>query len=313
MTLYRANIKPVGAFASPLQSDTFFGAFCWAYRYLYGEEALLAMLEESVRGEPRIIFSNAFPGGYLPLPMGTYDQDRQRYSTLDKSAAKQAYQYNKKLKKCTLVGKEAFMDLQRGNRSGFSRYMRSEPVVQAESVHNLVGRADGVVSHSDEGGSLFVKNEFFLMDDECLDVYILSDLPAETVTRVLELMLELGIGGSKSTGKGSFALLGFDEEKELIQDVENANGYVALSNFIPDREDPTEGWYKTFVKHGKLDREYAAGRYPFKKALLYIQAGAMFKSDHVRPWYGRIMTDISAIPNVVVNACTIALPMRVPE
>ena len=56
MALYKAIIKPIGSYASPLQSDAFFGAFCWSYKYLYGKEALDALLEKCRIEKPQIIF-----------------------------------------------------------------------------------------------------------------------------------------------------------------------------------------------------------------------------------------------------------------
>lgn len=312
MVLYKANIKPVVSFASPLQSDTFFGAFCWSYRYLYGEDELVKLLKKSVNEIPQIIFSNAFPSGYLPLPMGCYDQDRERYGNVEKSEAKKAYEKNKKYKKCSLISKDKFLDIQKGMWRGYSKYLGSEHTTEVEIPHNMISRSSGNVNDIGEGGNLFVTSEFFIEDGKTFDLYILSELDQDKIEQVLILMFELGIGADKSTGKGCFELLEFVVEKELCS-IEGANGYMALSNFIPNSNDPIKGWYKTFVKYGKMDREYAAGQFPFKKPLIYIQAGALFRTEEIQPYYGTFMKNISAISGVVVNACTIAIPMIIPE
>lgn len=70
MSLYKIKIKPVSSFCSPLQSDTFFGAFCWSYLYQYGEHVLKELIYHYKNGIPDIIFSNAFPSGTLPMPVG---------------------------------------------------------------------------------------------------------------------------------------------------------------------------------------------------------------------------------------------------
>lgn len=312
MILYKAIIIPRTSFASPLQSDTLFGAFCWSYKYLYGDGMLEALLHESIRNKGHgIVFSNAFPAGYLPLPMGVYDEERTRYNEVGKADAKKAYQENKKYKKCSLVHRDAFVDIRQGSRSGYSGHLGDGRAVQTETVHNMVGRSAGTVGRMEESGSLFVTDEYFVGEDEAFDVYVLSDLEKDIIKKVISLMLELGIGANKSTGKGGFQLLSFDEEKDLGY-VDGANGYMALSNFIPARSDPVEGWYKTLVKYGKLDREFAAGYFPFKKPLLYIQAGAVFQTGSVDACYGRYVEDISAVEGVVVNACTIAVPMKLP-
>lgn len=312
MILYKATIMPMAAFTSPLQSDTFFGAFCWSYKYLYGEEVLKEFLQKNLEETPQIIFSNAFPSGYLPLPMGIYDQDRSRYDAVDKSNAKKIYQENKKYKKCTLIRNGGFQEIQKGIWRGYSKYVSGAYTKQAGMTHNMVNRSNGTVGRSDEGGNLYVTDEFFAGSGEIFDVYILSILEKNFLEKVLSLMFDLGIGADKSTGKGYFKLLSLEEEKEL-GDCEDANGYVALSNFIPAKNDPMDGWYRTLVKYGKLDREYATSQYPFKKPLLYIQAGAMFKTNQVKNYYGTFVKDASLMKDVVVNACTITLPIRIPE
>ncbi len=325
MKLYKTRIAPKSAFSSPLQGDTFFGAFCWSYRYLYGEEELKKLLQKSMNGTPQIIFSNAYPSGYLPLPMGVYDTDRKRYSAVEAAEAKKLYQENKKYKKRTLVSREAFLKIQSGVRRGYSHSLSSGEMVQAGAVHNTVGRADGMVGSTDGSGSLFVTDEYFVEDGKTFDLYILSELAEKIIQKTLQLMFEIGIGADKSTGKGCFELVKAGDQtsekctsqKFLEDDTEltvcaGANGYMAISNFIPAREDPVDGWYKTFVKYGKLDREYAAGQFPFKKPLLYIQAGAVFKTRQPKKWYGGLIKNTTVIPDVLVNACTIALPICIP-
>lgn len=311
MVLYKASIMPESAFSSPLQSDTLFGAFCWSYRYLYGECELEKLLQKSINETPQIIFSNAYPENYLPLPMGVYDTERQPFNMTEMSEAKKIYQENKKYKKCTLVHKEAFKKIQNGIRNGYSQFLSDGQVIQVESVHNMVGRADGTVGSTEGSGSLFVMDEFYVSGFKAFDVYILSVLDRDIIWEVLLLMSELGIGAGKSSGKGHFEPVSIDEETELGI-CHNPNGYMAISNFIPAAADPSDGWYKTFVKYGKLDREYAAGQFPFKKPLLYIQSGAVFKTSQPKPWYGSCITNASAVNGVVINACTVAIQMHIP-
>ncbi len=311
MVLYRANIRPQSSFASALQSDTFFGAFCWSYRYLFGEERLESLLRESMEDEPRIVFSNAFPAGCLPLPMGVYDPERKRYGEIEKAEAKQAYQQNKKYKKCSLIEKSAFRNIQQGDWGGYSDSLEREKAEQISTTHNMVKRDYEEDVKSKQSGNLFASNESFLKPEDSLDVYILTSLDEEILQRTLSLMLELGIGADKSVGKGSFALLSLEEEKDLLS-AEDANAYMALSNFIPAADDPTDGAYRTLVKYGRLDREYAAGEYPFKKPLLFIQAGAMFRTEKVCVYYGSMVENIAIRSGVVVNACTIAVPVHIP-
>ena len=48
---------------------------------------------------------------------------------------------------------------------------------------------------------------------------------------------------------------------------------------------------------------------PYKKPLIFIQAGAIFKDEKVKMHYGRCVSKVSTMDNVVTNAQTIAIPM----
>ena len=84
MCLYKITIKPISSFCSPLQSDTFFGAFCWSYLYNYGQDALEEIIYNYKTGKPDVIFSNAFPEGYLPAPVSLRDLKNSADQPLNK-------------------------------------------------------------------------------------------------------------------------------------------------------------------------------------------------------------------------------------
>lgn len=308
MVLYRAVIKPVMSFASPLQGDTLFGAFCWSYRYCYGNEKLEELLGEMKAGKQQLIFSNAFPSGTLPLPLGIRDLKADFELIQGKEERKRAYQEHKKLKSARFVRREWFRRIQAGEYEGFTCGLVDEGIKELATVHNMVSRQEGIVKNIDGSGSLYEEDEFFTGTDSFYDIYILSSLAEDILRPVVSLMFLLGIGKNKSTGKGAFEVEEWQEEKELLT-CEKSNGFMALSNFIPAQNDPIHGRYKTLVKYGKLDREYAMSEIPFKKPLIFIQAGAVFQDEQVKLHYGCCKTDISAISGVITNAQTIAVPM----
>lgn len=308
MVLYRAVIRPIVSFMSPLQSDTLFGAFCWSYRYYYGEKMLEQLLEE-MKEKPTVIFSNAFPKGTLPAPLGTRDVSADFETIESKVERRKAYQDHKKIKNARFVEREWFQKIADGNCSGFTQGLKGEGFQEQASVHNMVSREDGIVKQIEGSGSLYAEDEFFCETGQEYDIYVLSSLEPEILKSTIQLMLMLGIGKNKSTGKGAFELCEWEEEHGLT-DWKDSNAFMALSNFVPSQKDPVHGWYKTFVKYGKLDREYAAAEYPFKKPILFLQAGAVFLTQENRPYYGRCLENVSARTNVVVNGYTIAVPLR---
>ena len=308
MVLYRVEIRPVMSFASPLQGDTLFGAFCWSYRYSYGEEPLTELLEELKSGKQQITFSNAFPGGTLPLPLGIRDMSADFEKIETKEERKKAYQEHKKLKSAKFVTRQWFQKIQEGDYYGFTAGLCDEGITEQTVVHNMVSRQEGIVKNIEGSGSLYGEDEFFVEKDYTYDVYVLSTLPEDQLRTVIGMMFQLGIGKDKSIGKGAFEVVDWQEEKELLN-CKKSNGFVALSNFIPAQDDPTDGRYKTLVKYGKMDREYAISETPFKKPLIFIQAGGIFKDEKVKMHYGRYVTQVSLIDGVVINGQTIAVPI----
>lgn len=315
MPLYRAVIAPEGPLASPLHSDTLFGAFCWSWLRRYGRESLEEeIIAPSLAGMPPVIFSNGFPHDALPLPLGCYDRENDFSKIADKQERRAAYQRNKKLKGARYISRAAFGRIRAGDWRGFTSELRGEIGTEETTIHNMVSRESGTVENLDGAGSLYTSDRRFFEPGDLFDIYLLSPLPVEQLSEVLELTLSLGIGADKSVGCGTFQLKSLKEDRELAARPENADGFVSLSNWLPAREDPTEGQYKLLPKYPKLDWELAGGEYPFKKPLLFLEAGAFFHAERPWTWYGRCITNVAAVEqSVTVNGCTIAVSMRWPE
>lgn len=315
MTLYQAVIAPEGPLVSPLHSDTLFGAFCWSWLRCFGRASLERdLIVPSLSGEPPVIFSNGFPHGALPLPMGCYDTANRFEALEGKAERRAAYQRAKKLKGARFVERTGFDRIRAGDWSGFTKYLVEEGGREETTIHNMVSRDSGTVENLDGAGNLFGSVRRFFGPAQRFDCYILTRLDHDRLSAVLELMLSLGIGADKSNGCGLFRLESLTEEKELTRAPEGANGYVALSNFLPARRDPVRGAWQLLPKYPKLDREFAQGDAPFKKPLLFLKAGALFWTEAPKPWYGRCLTGVAAVDApVTVNGCTIAVSIRVPE
>lgn len=315
MTLYRATIVPEGPLSSPLQSDTLFGAFCWSWLRCFGQQSLEdELIRPSLAGKPPAIFSNGFPSGGLPLPMGCYDMKNQFELLTGKQERRAAYQQNKKLKGARFISRSAFERIRTGDWRGFTGELMEEGGREDTTIHNMVSRDSGTVENLDGAGNLFGSDRRFFDPSQRFDCYILTDLEQARLYHVLGLMFSLGIGADKSIGCGIFRLEALTEDKELLVMPSNANGFTALSNFVPAHTDPTDGFYQTLSKYPKLDREFAMSETPFKKPMLFLKAGAMFRADSPKKWYGRCITGVAVTDKpITVNGCTIAVPVCIPE
>ena len=123
-------------------------------------------------------------------------------------------------------------------------------------------------------------------------------------------MVNFGFGGHKSIGKGQFEILSFGEFNE-INIPDNPNAFLLISSMLPSSTDPTNGYYDTLIKYGKLDREYAVSDNPFKKPLIMLKAGSVFKvEDKVKDFYGRMAEGVSSInKNIVQYGLGFSIPI----
>lgn len=68
MKTYKINIRTQGGFYTPIKGDMLFGMFCRLLADCLGEERLRACLEGYEDNRPFVVFSDAFPRGFLPKP-----------------------------------------------------------------------------------------------------------------------------------------------------------------------------------------------------------------------------------------------------
>lgn len=310
MKIYRAELKAHSSYCSPVQSDTLFGAFCWAYRYKYGLDELTRLLELYRSNNPPVIFSNGFIGELLPMPLINIQPWGDKY--LSKQVKLQRYKLLKRAKRIQYITLDEFNNILSGNfkikdfaeLGGFTPEETEKTVI---TYRNIIDRVQGTASGSGESGGLFTQKESYPQGNVCIYLKI-KDGWQEKTAEVLDLMCLLGIGGKKSTGKGSFRMERFYEFGSFAIP-SDPDGFVVLSNYIPCKNDPKEGNYRTIVKYGKLDREFAASAKPFKKPLIMIKEGAIFRTENLSEFYGQIVENVSPYSNNIVhNGIAFVLP-----
>jgi len=121
----------------------------------------------------------------------------------------------------------------------------------------------------------------------------------------------LGFGRDRSTGAGAYEVVDC-QPWDGFGDLPGASGFVSLSSYCPAKDDPTAGRWRIRLKYGKLG-ENAGGGNPFKRPLLQLEPGAIFLTDKVRPYYGRVVSDIApGMPQAIQNCYTLAVPCVLP-
>ena len=294
MKTYKISLKIHGGFLTPFQADTLFGHLCWVVAHRRGEEGLREFLEPFVQGKPPFVISDGFPEQLLPKPLSA-------------DFIMKDIKERKELKKTDFVTCEDFESLREGKECRLDVF--PNPYTTYMIPHNRINRLTN--STSKEGGVYSLRTTVVPQ----IIIY-LKAISEDWKNKTMELFEELskaGYGRKKSIGIGRLSI---NEVREFeFKRMEKPGGFVSLSNFCPAESDPTEGFYKTFVKYGKLGEEFTSCGNPFKRPLLMIKAGGCFKTDGTfRENYGRIIHEgvAPAKPEVVQYAYAFALPIVYP-
>jgi CRISPR-associated protein Csm4 len=295
-------MKPRSSFVTPLHADSIFGSLMWALRYLEGEKKLLEVLE-TFDNAPPFILSNGYPEGYLPVPILPLE-------TMEKVSLEAVHQL-KKIKKLTYMPEPIFRELVENLNSSdlkeellkwLENLKWKGPIFQKteSNYKNVINRLNFTTLR----GGLFVQDEIYFNPEINWCIYLKLNkeqelLDLDRVINLFEFLSKTGFGKKKSSGKGQFELLDF--KSVSLPNASSPNGFVALSNFVPNSGDPTDGYYEIVLKYGKLGGEFAytmSG--PWKKPLRMLRAGSVFKlTGELKDFYGKMVSNIYPPLNTV--------------
>ena len=133
----------------------------------------------------------------------------------------------------------------------------------------------------------------------------------ELVKAFLEDLILSGFGKRKSVGYGTVESFDLHEYSGFTA-VDEANGFVTLSRFVPAETDPIKGFWNTTVKYGRLGDEFSLGN-PFKRPLVQIETGACFYDPTPRDWYGQLIAGLSPREEVKHYGFAFTLPIHLPD
>jgi len=171
-------------------------------------------------------------------------------------------------------------------------YPRSEAVL---TTHNVLNRWTSASEDLFQEEDRFASHGFYLLVRLDESILSLGDFGA-----CMEYIEHSGYGADRSTGKG--AINNLHIEDWTLPECPGATHYINLSSaFVPTAGDvdPDGSYYAVHVKHGKLGGDYAAVGNVWKKPVLMLAAGSVFKGDPGAP-HGQLVRGVhSELPGVV--------------
>ncbi len=318
MKIYKLTIRPLTSFRTPLQSDTIFGHLLWALRYTEGEEALADFLARYRDGDPPLLVSAGFPAGTLPVPVLRPEpgdppstEDGKRPSLADVVVGAML---SKALEDERYLPLPQWRQLAQGLSARALKEQRQEARARlrelrgTEKMHPVTRTAVDRITGSAREGRLFVADETFYGPDWKFEIWHKldegDDELLKRLTRWWRWIERNGFGRRKSAGRGVFRIEGLAEAGGELPQVEDPNGFVTLSAWVPRPGEPTDVTYHTRVKRGKLAETLALPS-PWKKPLLMLDPGAVARlSDgerDVREWYGGLIEEMHWMEKDIVQ------------
>jgi CRISPR-associated protein Csm4 len=325
---YTVGVKLVSSVGSEFQSDTIFGQFCWALRFLEGEAVLKDFLSSYEKEKaPPLLISNGFPKGYVAKPMLIPVSQQQLGRILGESNRLEASSKIKTIKRMSIMPKALLKELQKEvitPRNLFEAMYRSYGTMVTEEhgrrasvvQHNTIDRARGSV----RDGGLYASDEvFFHPEAGHFEIYLKTTyFSRDDLVRVFRYMGNEGFGRDASTGKGHFRCE--VEDGIELPEPEQPNAFMTLSAYVPAEDDPVRGYYGVLHKYGKLGGLYAKGgaevfRNPFKVPLIMFSAGStFFDADYGRAKvYGRLLDHVHANKDIRHYAYAFPIGMNIED
>lgn len=136
------------------------------------------------------------------------------------------------------------------------------------------------------------------------------------VESILKDLFLTGFGKKKSSGYGAFEWDRMDDYTLINEPDGDCNFFYTLGNYLPSEEDGiVDGYYRFFVKYGKLGETGASGSNPFKKPMIMMRQGSCFEVTNPKQFYGRLTnrSEISPYPNVVQFGIPLTLNFKAPD
>jgi CRISPR-associated protein Csm4 len=185
--------------------------------------------------------------------------------------------------------------MQRGTPPPLSGQERTDPYREVVRLRNSIDR---VVNSTGESGELYEAAGELLAAADVLTIFArVAENRLDWAASLFALLAETGYGADAAVGAGEVELAGPPEVVTDFQPADTGSGWVSLSTFQPAKDDPTDGYWRSFVKYGKLGPDIVTTSV-FKRPQWMLRAGACFRtSGPCRDWYGHWIATKELLPD----------------
>ena len=297
---YLWKIKPLTSYMTPWQSDTIYGHLLWGVALNFGEDEIKKTLEEFKKGNPPFIVSDGFVDNRLPIISKRVikSDEIEELAFQSKESIIEMATKIKRLKKVSYVSFEIFNKLRKKDIDILDLVdeiveEEESKIIPVENLHNRIDRISGSTGEN----SIFSMKEIFSEENIYIYFKVREDYPIEKIKKLLKFVEDNGFGKKISIGKGAFESIRF-EKYDGFGEI-RGNGFITLSNYIPNREDYDYVVNSNIlIKRGKVGNLAGDEKNPFKKPFSCFKAGALFRGES-KKIKGRVLGNLCENRDVV--------------
>lgn len=317
MQLFCVKLRLRSALGTPLTADTLWGHVAWGIRNREGEAALIDWLDQHDTNTPPLVLSDPFPAGFWPRPC----LPAPAIPSLSDTAAAIAW---KRLGKRVWISHSAWqkvVDELDANRlvdilDEANEIARIAPTPKAAARTRIgVNRFTGGTLQ-DSGGAVFTLDELFYPMNQEFDLWGVSSVPIEQVSKWISYGIEGGYGRDSAAGLGRIEVVSV--QATAFPTVKNANASIVLGSYVPKVNDPCHGLAKMGIRAGRLGGDFARNDLPGtetirqKRPVSFLAPGSLIIDFHPQLIRGRCLSHVHpGLPGVRFPGWSPMLPCRV--
>lgn len=277
MQIWRFQIQPVSAFATPMLGDTLFGQLCWALRHREGAQALTQQLEAYTQGHPFVVLSDAMPSGFFPRPqVPLFTLSTEQADAAQRKAIKK--QQWMALETLNIPMSQWLNPVVKNDKSKDASDSKNlAKAVQQLHIHNTINRQTGTTGQG--VFSPYAVAQTWYCENVLMDMYCVLDesrCSIEQLHQYLKDIGQTGFGKDASVGLGRFDILSYESIAPLQQN--NPTAVLTLGPCAPQGLgfNAQQSFWQPFTRYGKHGSFAALGAQHIKNPILMAKTGSVF-------------------------------------
>lgn len=283
MSLYSIEFKPLSVLTKIPDAQTIFGAFCYKYKEIFGENKLNSFLVLEKSASPIVLFSSMFYKNILPIPQNFRPPYRRGLSLEETS-------HSKKIKKIKYFSKSVYLDYT-NNKENFEENFYTNLINKYKIINNEIlsyedeqildneyivkdYRTRNAFPNDIEKRQLFKEEVFYCNEKLTFNIYIniLNEDYKVEILEVFKSMNYVFFGGYKSIGYNLYQIVSIEEETKFT----NKMNMLISKSMITDSIDINNSYYSMMIIKNKFNTQ---GSKVQRKQLNVFLEGSVIKTD----------------------------------